>query len=139
MHHPTAIIDGEVSSMVGPYCVIEAGTVIEKDCVIQGQVRIGKYCLIEEGCVIKWGAILTQKCHLKKNVFIGPQTILLGGLSDRSEKHGIIIEEGVYIGAGVRIAAGVKICSGVVVGVNSFVNKDITEAGTYVGTPCRKL
>lgn len=45
----------------------------------------------------------------------------------------------VYIGTGAVIKEKISICDDVIIGALSFVNKDITEPGTYVGSPVRKI
>ncbi len=37
------------------------------------------------------------------------------------------------------IMGNVRIVDNVMIGANSLVNKDLTEAGTYVGNPVKKL
>jgi acetyltransferase-like isoleucine patch superfamily enzyme len=44
----------------------------------------------------------------------------------------------VYVGSNSSILP-VSICDDVVIGAGSVVTKDITEPGTYVGNPARKL
>ena len=50
-----------------------------------------------------------------------------------------VIGEKSFIGTNAVIGANVKICSGSVVGTLSFVNKDLTEPGIYVGTPVKMI
>ena len=45
----------------------------------------------------------------------------------------------VFIGAGASVLPGVNICDNVIIGAGSVVNKDITERGTYVGAPAKKI
>jgi UDP-N-acetylbacillosamine N-acetyltransferase len=44
-----------------------------------------------------------------------------------------------FVGAGAVIIDKVKIGSNVFIGANAVVLKDISEAGTYVGNPARKI
>jgi len=124
-------------STVGSFCELEGGTNIGKNCILQGRVRTGPNVTIEDDVVIKYGTILTDTALVKKNVFIGPNVITLGGGPDRKRVNGTIIGENCYIGAGTKIAGGVSICADVITGANSFVNRDIDKPGLYVGTPVR--
>jgi len=132
------VIIGE-GSTVGSYCELEQGTVVGENCTLQGRVRTGPGVIIEDDVVVKYGTILTDTALIKRNVFIGPNVITLGGGHDRKRVNGTIIGENCYIGAGTKIAGGVEICNDVVVGANSFVTKDITKPGIYVGIPARFL
>jgi UDP-3-O-[3-hydroxymyristoyl] glucosamine N-acyltransferase len=129
----------DVGSTIGSYCELEEYTTIGKNCTLQGRVRTGPHVVIEDDVVIKYGTILTDTALVKRNVFIGPNVITLGGGHDRKRINGTVIGRNCYIGAGTKIAGGVEICDNVVTGANSFVNKDITEPGIYVGTPVRKI
>lgn len=126
-------------STVGSYCELEKGTTIGDNCTLQGRVRTGPKVMIEDDVIIKYGTILTDTALVKKNAFIGPNVITLGGGHDRKRVNGTIIGENCYIGAGTKIAGGVEICDDVVTGANSFVTKDITKPGVYVGTPAKFL
>jgi UDP-3-O-[3-hydroxymyristoyl] glucosamine N-acyltransferase len=127
------------NSTIGSYCELEEGTIVGNNCVLQGRVRTGPKVVIEDDVVIKYGTILTDTALVKRNVFIGPNVITLGGGHDRKRVNGTVIGNNCYIGAGTKIAGGVEICDDVVTGANSFINKDITEPGIYAGTPARKI
>jgi sugar O-acyltransferase (sialic acid O-acetyltransferase NeuD family) len=43
------------------------------------------------------------------------------------------------IGTGASVLPGVKICDDVVIGAGAIVNRDITEPGTYIGIPAKRL
>jgi len=124
-------------STVGSYCELEEFTVIGNNCTLQGRIRTGPGVTIKDDVVIKYGTILTDTALIKKDAFIGPNVITLGGGHNRQRVNGTIIGESCYIGAGTKIAGGIKICDNTVVGANSFVNKDITSPGIYAGTPAR--
>jgi sugar O-acyltransferase (sialic acid O-acetyltransferase NeuD family) len=45
----------------------------------------------------------------------------------------------VYIGTNACVKNNVNICDNVIIGLNAGVVKNITESGTYIGTPAKKL
>jgi len=47
--------------------------------------------------------------------------------------------DNVVIGTGSTVIGPVTICDNVIVGAMSLVNKDISEPGTYVGVPAKKI
>jgi serine acetyltransferase len=83
---------------------------------------------------------LTKGVLVKKGAFIGPNVITLGANHHREPGYGTVIGGGkTFIGAGTKIAPNIKICADVVTGAMTYVNRDITEPGTYVGAPARKI
>jgi len=131
------IIENNVK--IGNHCEVGDESTIREGALLQGRVRLGPLCYIGHDVIIKIGAILADRTHLEENVFIGPNVITLGGGPDRTRVKGAYIERNCYIGAGSKIAAGIRIVHDTIIGANSFVNKDITEPGTYAGTPVRRL
>jgi len=125
--------------IIGHGCIIEDNVKIGNHVILQGNIKIASGSVIQDLCTLKHGTILTNNVLLKRNVFMGPNTITLGGTHKRVSDHGTIIGKNCYIGAGSQIAANKKLCDNVTLGAISFVNKDITESGIYIGIPVRKL
>jgi UDP-2-acetamido-3-amino-2,3-dideoxy-glucuronate N-acetyltransferase len=124
---------------IGHHCIIEDDITIGNNVILQDKIKIASGTTIEDDCILKHGTILTNNVLLKKNVFMGPNTITLGGTHKRETISGTIIGENCYIGAASHIAAGIQICNNVTLGVSAFANKNINEPGIYVGIPVRKL
>ncbi len=124
---------------IGHHCIIEDYVTIGNDVILQGNIKVASGAKIGNNCTLKHGTILTNQCILKDNVFMGPNTITLGGTHERKTEHGTVIGENCYIGGGSQIAANKNLCANVTTGALSFVNKDITDPGIYVGIPARKL
>jgi UDP-3-O-[3-hydroxymyristoyl] glucosamine N-acyltransferase len=124
---------------IGHNCIIEDEVRIGHNVIIQGNIKIASGTVIGNNCTLKHGTILTNNVVLKDGVFMGPNTITLGGTHKRETIHGTIIGVDCYIGGGSQIAANKKLCANVITGALSFVNRDITEPGIYVGIPVRKL
>lgn len=100
-----------------------AGSAIMHGAIING-AKIGKHCIINSGAIIEHGVSLGENC------FIGPGATICGG-----------VEMGVdvLVGANACVRNGVKICSGAVIGMGAVVVSDITEPGTYIGIPAKKI
>ena len=128
----------EDGARIGPYCEIHDGAHIKKGALLQGRNRIGPNCVINENVTMKNGAVLTNNTVVEENVFMGPKIIVLGDDLSREGKSNTTIGKNTHIGAGTIIKAGVSICSNVTVGALTFVNKDITKSGTYVGIPVKR-
>tara|TARA_B100001250_G_scaffold410019_1_gene435615 strand:- start:1825 stop:2334 length:510 start_codon:yes stop_codon:yes gene_type:complete len=124
--------------IIGPYCEIYDGVNIGKNTILQGRNRIGPNCQIGENCTLKNGATLTNHTTLENGVFLGPNSIILGDDLSRNGKNNTVIGFNTQVGAGSIIKAGKKIAPNVVIGALSFVNKDISDDGIYVGVPIGK-
>jgi len=128
----------EDGATIGPYCEIHDGAHIKKGAVLQGRNRIGPHCVIGENVTLKNGAVLTNHTTIEDNVFMGPNSIVLGDDLSRNGKQNTLIGANTQIGAGTIIKAGKSICDNVIIGALTFVNKDITHSGTYVGIPVKR-
>ena len=109
---------------------------------------LDKNIIIGHGSIICAGSILTTNieignhCHLNLHTTIGhdcrigdyfttaPGVKVSGNCNIGSK---------VYIGTNASIKEKINICSDAIIGLNSGVVKDITESGTYIGTPSKKL
>jgi sugar O-acyltransferase (sialic acid O-acetyltransferase NeuD family) len=112
------------SAYVSKYATIGEGTVaLHQSCVNAG-AKIGANCIINtfaniehdvqigDHSHISTGATVNGGCNIGKSIFNGSQSVI---------KQGISISDNIFVGA------------------SSYVNKDIYEAGTYIGIPARKL
>lgn len=111
-------------SHVGIYSEIGKGTFIGNYCHIGPHVKIGDNTIINNGAVVDHEVIIGNHCH------IGPNSTVSG----RS-----CIEDLVFLGVGATVVDKVRICSNVVIGAGATVTKHITEPGTYVGAPAKRI
>ncbi len=114
--HPSAVIGTDV--------VIGIGTVVMAGVVINCSSRIGK------GCIINTSASLDHVNVIEDYVHISPGVNMAGTVK---------VGKGSWIGIGSIVSNNVNICSGCKVGAGAVVVKDITEPGTYVGVPVRRV
>jgi len=114
--HPSAII--------GACVEIGAGTAIMAGAVINPCSRLGKGVILNTCSSIDHDCIIGNYCHLAVGVHVAG-TVSLG--------------DKVWLGAGVTIKNNVSICANCMIGAGAVVVKDITEAGTYIGLPAKKI
>lgn len=114
--HPSAIIGTDVE--------IGNGTVVMPSVVINSSSRIGK------GCIINTNASLDHDNIIEDYVHISPGVKTAGSVN---------IGKGTWLGIGSIVSNNVNICSSCKLGAGAVVVKDITEQGTYVGVPVRKV
>lgn len=114
--HPKSIIGTDVEIGIGT--AVMAGAVINSSC------RIGK------GCIINTSSSLDHDNVIEDYVHISPGVSLAGTVK---------VGKGSWIGIGSVISNNVNICCACKVGAGAVVVKDITEPGTYIGVPVRRV
>lgn len=112
------------SAVVSPHAVIGAGTVVMPGAVINAGAVVGNHCIINTGAVVEHDNRLADFVH------ISPKAALGGTVS---------VGEGTHVGIGACVRNNVSICGGCTIGAGAAVVKNITEPGTYVGVPARKM
>lgn len=114
--HPSAIVGTDVE--------IGIGTTVMAGVVINSSTKIGN------GCIINTSASLDHDNVIEDYVHVSPGVNMAGTVK---------VGKGSWIGIGSVISNNVDICSGCKVGAGAVVVKDITEPGTYVGVPVRRV
>lgn len=115
--HPKAVIsDIDVT--------IEEGTVIMANAVVNSGARIGKHCIINSSSVVEHDNFIGDYSHISVGTKLAG-TVCVGELS--------------WIGIGACVSNNINICGECVVGAGAVVIRDITEKGTYVGVPAKKI
>ncbi|WP_202409961.1 acetyltransferase [Halobacillus litoralis] len=114
--HPHAIIGDDVS--------IGMGSVIMAGVVINSGTRLGK------GCIINSSSSLDHDNTLGDFVHVSPGSHIAGTVD---------IGDNTWIGVGCTVSNNVRITGSCQVGAGAVVVKDITESGTYVGVPARRV
>ena len=114
--HPSAVIGTDVE--------IGIGTAVMAGVVINSSSRIGM------GCIINTSSSLDHDNVIEDYVHISPGVNMAGTVK---------VGKGSWIGIGSVVSNNVNICSGCKVGAGAVVVKDITEPGTYVGVPVRRV
>ncbi|WP_307449358.1 acetyltransferase [Paenibacillus sp. V4I3] len=114
--HPRAVIGTDVE--------IGAGTVVMAGVVINSSTKIGK------GCIINTCSSLDHDNVMEDYVHISPGVTTAGS---------VIVGHGSWLGIGSTVINNITICSACIVGAGAVVVKDITESGTFVGVPARRV
>ena len=114
--HPNAVIGAQIE--------FGSGSVVMAGAVINCCSKIGK------GCIINTGVTLDHDNIIEDYVHISPGAHLAGT---------VVVGRGTWICMGSSIVNNININSNCIIGAGSLVLKDITELGTYVGTPAKKI
>lgn len=110
--HPTAVI--------GNMIIIEEGTVVMANVVINPCCKIGKHCILNTSCVIEHDNTIDNYVH------ISPNATLCGN---------VFINKYSWIGAGAVIIQNKNIGKKVIVGAGTVVIKDVEDNCIVIGNP----
>lgn len=114
--HPLAVIGEQVK--------LGDGTVVMAGVIINCCTTIGK------GCIINTSATIDHDNSLEDYVHISPGTHTAGTVN---------VGKGTWLGIGSIVINNINITSDCKIGAGTVVIKDITETGTYVGVPARRV
>lgn len=114
--HPQAVVAQDVQ--------LGAGTVVMAGAVINPASRVGK------GCIINTGATVDHDNRIADYVHLSPGVHLAGTVE---------VGDYAWLGVGANVRDHIRICPHAIIGVGAAVVKDITEPGTYIGVPARKM
>lgn len=107
-----------------------------------GNNKIGIGNIFCQGSILTTGITIGNHCQFNLQTSVG-HDCKIGDYVTCAPKVSIsgncTIGNRVYIGTGAVIKEKISICDDVIIGALSFVNRDITEPGTYVGSPARKI
>ena len=109
---------------VGPFVEIQNDVVIGNRTRIQSHSFICSKVSIGSDCFIGHGVMFTNDKFIDRKLSKDFLPTTLGNK--------------VYVGSNATILP-VSICDDVVIGAGAVVTRDISEPGTYVGNPARKL
>ncbi|WLR41574.1 acetyltransferase [Bacillus carboniphilus] len=112
------------NSLVGKQVQIGAGTALMAGTVVNCCTKIGK------GCIINTGSTIDHDNNIEDFVHISPGAHLAGTVK---------VGQGSWLGIGSVVNNNLNIISDCTIGAGAVVVKDITETGTYVGVPARRV
>jgi len=111
-------------AIVSKYSCIGAGTIIHHACTINAHASLGENNIVNTGAIIEHDVVIGNNNHISTHATLNGD---------------VVIGDACFIGSGAIISNGINITSQVVVGAGSVVIKNIEEAGTYAGSPAKKI
>lgn len=137
-----AIADPRARKRIAGSLDVDYATIIHPSAILSDDVRMGFDTIIQAGCILTLNISLGNHCQLNLHTTIG-HDCRIGDYFTSAPGVRIsgncTIGECVYMGTNAIVKERVSICDDVVIGMGSVVLKDITDPGTYVGNPLRKL
>ena len=100
------------------------GSFIGANSILTTNIKLGKHALLNRGNHIGHDCIIGDYFSMMPNAIVGGN---------------VTIGDNAYLGSCSNIKEKINITSNVLIGMNAAVVKDITESGTYVGVPTKKI
>ena len=100
------------------------GSFIGASSILTTNIKLGKHALLNRGNHIGHDCIIGDYFSMMPNAVVGGN---------------VTIGDNAYLGSCSNIKEKINITSNVLIGMNAAVVKDITESGTYVGVPTKKI
>jgi sugar O-acyltransferase (sialic acid O-acetyltransferase NeuD family) len=105
-------------------------------------LSLGKGNFICAGVIITTDVKIGNHVHLNLQTTVGHDSVLGDFVTTAPSVNisgNVNIGKGVYLGTACCIREKINICDDAIIGMNASVVKDITESGTYVGIPAKKI
>lgn len=115
--HPTAVISSLDTS-------IGEGTAVMANAVINPCSRVGKHCIINTTAVVEHDDKIDDFAHISVGAKLAGK---------------VMVGKRTWVGVGSTVKDEITICSDCMIGAGAVVVKNITEPGTYVGVPAKKI
>ena len=113
-----------------------------KSIILGDDVVIGKGSIICAGVILTTNIKIGEHSHINLNTTIGHDCIIGDYLTTTPSVNisgNCVIGNNVYFGTNSSVKEKITICDDVIIGLNSGIVKNITEKGTYVGSPTIKI
>jgi sugar O-acyltransferase (sialic acid O-acetyltransferase NeuD family) len=94
------------------------------------------------GVIITTDVKIGNHVHLNLQTTVGHDSVLGDFVTTAPSVNisgNVNVGKGVYLGTACCIREKINICDDAIIGMNASVVKDITESGTYVGIPAKKI
>ncbi len=120
----------DIVTLIHPRAVIARSAVIEKGCIVMAGAVVNPLAHIGKGAIINTCSSIDHNDDIGRFAHISVGAHLAGGVN---------IGERVFVGAGAVVINNIDICDDSFIGAGAAVVSDISEKGTYIGVPARKL
>jgi sugar O-acyltransferase (sialic acid O-acetyltransferase NeuD family) len=119
-----------IATLVHTNATVAEGVTVGKGTVVMAGAVINPGAVVGCGNIINTCASVDHDCRVGNFIHIAVGARICGTVR---------LEDDSWIGAGAVIIQGLSVCAGCMIGAGAVVVKSITEKGTYLGVPARKV
>ena len=119
-----------IATLIHPNATVAADVIVGKGTVVMAGAVINPGASVGSGNIINTCASVDHDCRVGDYLHIAVGARICGTVR---------LEDDSWIGAGAIVIQNLSVCAGCMIGAGAVVIKTITERGTYVGVPARKV
>ncbi|GHV39951.1 acetyltransferase [Clostridia bacterium] len=119
-----------IATLIHPKSVIASNVVINEGTVVMANAVINSGSIIGRGVIVNTAATIDHDNEISDFVHISSGVHISGTVK---------IGSGTWVGVGTIVSNNQSICDDCIIGAGTVVVRDITEKGTYVGVPAKKI
>jgi sugar O-acyltransferase (sialic acid O-acetyltransferase NeuD family) len=112
------------SAFVSPHAKLGAGSIVMHHGIVSAGAKIGDNVIINNLSLVEHDCVISNHTHVSTGAIVNGDCF---------------VGERVFIGSGAVLVQGISITNDVLVGAGAVVTSSISEPGTYVGNPARKI
>ena len=117
-------------SVISRTAHVGRGATVQRGCFVANFCHIGPEAVVGANTIVNTAAVIEHEVRIGSHCHIGPNATISGRC---------VIGDLTFVGVGATIKDYVTVCPRVMIGAGATVVADITEPGTYVGTPARRI
>jgi UDP-N-acetylbacillosamine N-acetyltransferase len=122
--------DFHIISIISSRAYVSSRAKIGCGCFVGNYCHIGPEAVIGENSIINTTSIIEHEVKVGSHCHVAPRSTISGRT---------LIGDHVFIGTGAVVIDKINICSRVRVGAGAVIVDHITEPGTYIGIPAKKI
>lgn len=119
-----------LATVLHPQASVSAHAQVGPGCFVAARAVVAPQARLEMGVIVNHGAVVDHDTVVGAYTHVAPGACLGGA---------VVIGTGVLLGTGAVVLPGVRVCDGAVIGAGAVVTRDITQPGTHVGVPARRI
>jgi sugar O-acyltransferase (sialic acid O-acetyltransferase NeuD family) len=119
-----------LATVVHPQATVSPHAGVAPGCFVAAQAVVAPGAQLGAGVIVNHGAVVDHDGTVGSYTHIAPGAVLGGAVR---------VGVRVLLGSGAVVQPGLSVCDDAVIGAGSVVCADITQAGTYVGAPARRI
>ena len=123
-------IAGYVATLVHPHASISRRVTIGEGSVVMAGAVINSDVVLGKGCIVNTSASVDHDCHIEDYTHVSVGAHIAGNVTVGTRS---------WVGIGATINNNIFVCNDCMIGAGAAVVHDITETGTYIGVPARKM
>lgn len=122
--------NANVVSIISPYANVSKHAIIGKGTIVMHRASVNAGAIVKDNCIINTGSNIEHDVIVGANCHISTHAVVNGNC---------VIGDSCFIGSNTTVSSQIVIANDVIVGAGSTVVRPIAEAGTFVGSPARKV